>query len=93
MKVGKQYSAKGILERCNEPKEITVQQQDFVKQFSSRTILPEEQKTAPATLQNKEDFDLLETLLQPEHTSGFVPNQLMRKGGGKKRKKRINKRL
>jgi hypothetical protein len=90
--IGKQYSAKGILERCNEPKEITVQQQDFVKQFPSRTILPEEQKTAPATIQNKEDFDLLETLLQPEHTSGFVPNQLMIKGG-KKRKKRINKRL
>jgi hypothetical protein len=90
--IGKQYSAKGILERCNELKEITVQQQDIHKQPSSRTILPEEQKIASATLQNKEDFELLETLLQPENTSGFVPNQLMRKGA-KKRKKRINKRL
>ncbi len=36
--------------------------------------------------------DLLETLLQPEHTSGYVPHHLTKKGG-KKRKKRINNRL
>jgi len=90
--IGKQYSAKGILERCNEPQETPVQKQDFTKQPSSKTLIPDEQKPVHATLQNKESIDLLETLLQPEHTSGFVPYQLTKKGG-KKRKKRISKRL
>jgi hypothetical protein len=90
--IGKQYSAKGILERCNEPQETPVQKQDFVKQHSSKTELQDEQKPLPAGLQNKEGIDLLETLLQPEHTSGFVPHQLTKKGG-RKRKKRISKRL
>lgn len=90
--IGKQYSAKGILERCNELQETPVQKQDFVKQPSSKTLVPDEQKSVPPTVQNKEGIDLLETLLQPEHTSGYVPFQLTRKGG-KKRKKRINKRL
>ncbi len=89
--IGKPYSAKGILERCGEPKE-TPAQQDFVKQPSAKALVPDEQRPVPATLQNKEGIDLLETLLQPEHTSGFVPNQLTKKGG-KKRKKRISKHL
>lgn len=90
--IGKPYSAKGILERCNEPQQAPVQKQDFVKQPSSITSVPDEQKSVPATLQNKEVIDLLEALLQPEYTSGYVPHQLTRKEG-KKRKKRINKRL
>ncbi len=90
--IGKQYSAKGILERCGEPKETPTQKQDFVKQPSSGKFLTEEQRTAPATLQNKDGNNLLETLLQPEHASGYVPHQLIKKGG-RKRKKRINKRL
>lgn len=90
--IGKQYSAKGILERCGELKEQLAQKQDFVKHPSSKTQLPDEQITVPATIQNKEGIDLLETLLQPEHASGFVPHQLTKKGG-RKRKKRISKRL
>ncbi len=90
--IGKPYSAKGILERCNEPQQAPVQKQDFVKQPSSKTVVPDEQKPVPATLQNKDGIDLLDTLLQPEHTSGFVPHQLTKKGG-RKRKKRISKRL
>ena len=90
--IGKQYSAKGILERCTEPQETHAQKQDFAKQPSSKTLVPDEQKSVPATLKNKESIDLLETLLQPEHTSGFVPYQLTKKGG-RKRKKRISKRL
>ena len=90
--LGKPYSAKGILERCAELKETPAQKHDFVKQPSSGKLLPEEQRTAPATLQNKVGNNLLETLLQPEQTSGFVPYQLTKKGG-KKRKKRINKSL
>lgn len=90
--IGKQYSAKGILERCNEVQETPKQKQDLIKQPSAKTLAPDEQKPVPASLQNKEGSDLLETLLQPEHTSGFIPHQLTKKGG-KKRKKRISKRL
>ncbi len=90
--ISKQYSAKGILGRCNEPQKTPEQKQDFVKQPSSKTLVPDEQKLVPATLQDKEGIDLLETLLQPEHTSGFVPHQLNKKGG-RKRKKRITQRL
>ncbi len=90
--IGKQYSAKGILERCNEPQETPGQKLEFVKQPSSKTSVPDEQKPMPATLQNKEGIGLLETLLQPEHASEFVPHQLTKKGG-RKRKKRISQRL
>lgn len=90
--IGKQYGAKGILERCNELQETPVQKMDFVKQLSSKTLVPDEQRPVPVTLQNKDGNDLLETLLQPEHASGYVPYQLTKKEG-KKRKKRINKRL
>lgn len=90
--IGKPYSAKGILERCAEPKETPIQKQDFVKQPSSKKLPLEEQKPVPATSQSKDSIDLLETLLQPEHAPGYVPYQLTKKGG-KKRKKRVNKRL
>lgn len=90
--LGKPYSAKGILERCAEPKETPTQKQDFVKQPSCGKFLQEEQRAAPAALQNKDRADLLEILLQPEHASGYIPYQLTKKGG-KKRKNRINKRL
>lgn len=36
--------------------------------------------------QNKEGIDLLETLLQPENTSCFVPYELTKKGRKKKEK-------
>ncbi|SDW16697.1 Relaxase/Mobilisation nuclease domain-containing protein [Hydrobacter penzbergensis] len=90
--IGKPYSAKGILERCSETGEQTTQKPDFVKQPPSKTHLPEEQAIPPAVQQNKGDNELLETLLQLEHTSGYVPHQLTKKGG-RKRRKRTNKRL
>lgn len=90
--LGKQYSAKGILERCNEIQKTPVQKDGFVKQPSFQTMLPDEQRATSGTSQNKDDLDFLETLLQPEHTSGYLPNQLTKKGK-KKRKKRISKRL
>lgn len=90
--VGKPYSAKGILERCSEAKEQSTQKREFVKQTSSKAFLSEEQAISPTVQQNKSDNELLETLLQPEHTSGYVPHQLTGKGG-KKRRKRTNKRL
>jgi hypothetical protein len=90
--LGKPYSAKGILERCGDIGEQLTQKQDFVKQPSSKTFLPEEKATVPAAQQAKEENGLLETFLQPEHTSGYVPYPLSGKGG-KKRRKRTAKRL
>lgn len=90
--IGKPYSAKGILERCGETGEQPTQKQEFVKQTSSKTFFPEEQAISPAAQQNKGDSELLETLLQPEHTSGYVPHQLTKKEG-RKRRKRTNKSL
>lgn len=90
--LGKQYSAKALLERCNELQKTPAQNDDFVKQPSFKTILQDERQATSAAFQNKDDIDLLETLLQAEHTSGYVPNQLTKKGR-KKRKKRISKRL
>ncbi len=90
--LGKQYTAKSILERCNELKETPGQKQEFTPQSSSKTSTQEEQMKAPSAFQNKDGNDLLETLLQHENTSGYLPNQLTGKGK-KKRKKRISKRL
>ncbi len=90
--LGKRYSAKAILERCKEVQKTPAQKDDFVKQPSFQTMLPNEQRVTSGTVQNKDENDLLETLLLPEHTSGYVPNQLTKKGK-KKRKKRISKRL
>ncbi len=90
--LGKQYSAKGILERCSEVRETPSQQQDFVKQSTSKTFPTEGHMPVSQPLQKKDGNDLLETLLHAEHASNYVPNQLMKKGK-KKRKKRVSKRL
>jgi len=90
--LGKQYSAKSIVERCKELTETQLPKQEFVKQPSSKTSVPEQPISAPATIQKKDGTELLETLLQPEYTSGYVPNELTGKGR-KKRKKSISKRL
>ncbi len=50
--------------------------QKFITQSSSETGTPEEQMQAPSAFQNKDGIDLLETLLQHENTSGYIPNQL-----------------
>lgn len=90
--IGKPYSAKGILERCSEPTEHPARKKDFVKQPSSKSFLPEEGAIPFAIQQNIGAGEFIESLLQPEHTSGYVPHQLTGKGG-KKRKKRTAKRL
>ncbi len=90
--LGKQYSAKGILARCGERKEPLSPKQDFVKQPAANGLPAEEQNMLLQSQPNKDGVDLLETLMQPEHASGYVPNGLPGKGR-KKRKKHITKRL
>ena len=89
--LGKQYSAKGILERCGERKEPLAQHTEFVKQPAPKGLPPDEQ-VQPLQSQQKDGIDLLETLMQPENASEYVPNGLPGKGR-KKRKKRFTKRL
>lgn len=90
--LGKRYSAKGILERCGEGKEIPAQHPGFVKQPSTKGLPRDEQNTSQQGQPNKDGVDLLETIMQPEHASGYVLNGLPGKGR-KKKKKRITKRL
>ena len=58
--LGKQYRAKGMLERCNKVQETFAVKQGFVKKPSSKIMLPNEQSAASATLQSKDNIDLLE---------------------------------
>ncbi len=90
--LGKQYSAKGILERCGERKELPGQERNFDTHSISKASPQKELVQQFQNQQNKNEINLLETLLQPENTSGYVPNGLPGKGR-KKRKKRITKRL
>ena len=74
--LGKQYSAKGILERCGEIKETVAHQHGFVQQLTLKTTPLEEQTVVSSTLQSNKGNDLLDILLRPEHASGYVPTQL-----------------
>ncbi len=87
--LGKPYSAKGILERCGVAQQQPVIGQEFVGQHNPKTQPVPYQPAFNSNGQNKENIDLLETLLQPENASGFVPYQLTKKGR-KKKKKRIS---
>ena len=44
--LGKQYSAKGMLERCNKVQETFAVKQGFVKKPSSKIMWPNEQSAA-----------------------------------------------
>ncbi|MEO7984722.1 MAG: relaxase/mobilization nuclease domain-containing protein [Bacteroidota bacterium] len=90
--LGKQYSAKGMLERCGESQKQPAQNQEFLQQSNCQPAFAFEQVDIKSGAQNKEGINLLETLLQPEHTSGYAPSGLPGKGR-KKKKKRISKRL
>lgn len=90
--LGKPYSAKGILERCSISQEQVVRGQEFVEQHNLKTQPIRPLSAFGSNTQNKEGIDLLETLLQPENASGFIPYQLT-KNGRKKKKKRISKDL
>jgi hypothetical protein len=89
--LGKPYSAKGILERCGEGKESPVEK--HISQPSpTKTNYSREEALALPTQQIGKEAGLLETLLQPQSGSGYVPADLI-KSGRKKRKKRTSKRL
>ncbi len=81
--LGKDYSAKAILERCDQAKEpVPQQKQVFLKKLSS-----EQQSSSPS---NNYKSGLLETLLQSEHDANYVPAQLRKKVKKKRKSPFIN---
>jgi len=94
--LGKQYSAKAIQERCQQ-KAVPKQKlpphsaQEPIGLQPQATAFEAETKAHPNSMQNtapfKEFENILETLLQTEQASNFLPYQLKRK---KKRRKRTN---
>ena len=90
--LGKQYSAKGIVERCGVSPEQVAQKHEVVKQPNGQNPGISQISEQVRTYTKKEGLGILETLLKPEYSSAYVPNQLTRKGK-KKKKKRISNRL
>lgn len=82
--LAKQYSANGILERCGERKKPLPSEQDFVRQMRPATSPLQEQGSPLQSQPTENGADLLDTVLQPEHSSGYVPTDLP----GKRRKRR-----
>jgi Relaxase/Mobilisation nuclease domain len=90
--LGKQYSANGILERCGMSSEQTAQRHEFVQQSRIQNLPESPGSELIHQVPKKEGVSILETLLKPEYTSAYVPNQLT-KNSRKKKKKRISNRL
>ena len=94
--LGKQYSAKAIQERCQhkavpEQKLPPHSAQEPTGLQPQATAIEAETKAHPNSMQNtapfKEFENILDTLLQTEQASNYLPYQLKRK---KKRRKRTN---
>lgn len=87
--LGKNYSAKAIIERCKE----SVQEKVYEHSFDKHKEATLGQEPAPyQSSENENKESLLEVLLKPEYSSGFIP-YLLTNNGKKKKKKGISKRL
>lgn len=85
--LGKQYSAKGILERL-EHVPIAAPDKDIIQGPPSEKLLTAELVNNPSSTEIiREGFNVLDTLLKKESNYDYVPNQLIGKGRKKKRKR------
>jgi hypothetical protein len=97
--LGKQYSAKGIQEKCQAKETI---KPDLQSQSIKRTediSLPVHNKT-PNTSNVASDHittsvtanrdNLIQTLMQPEQAADYIPNQLNKKGKNKRNKTNVS---
>ncbi|TDH17780.1 relaxase [Segetibacter sp. 3557_3] len=82
--LGKQYSAKAILERCATTQREAIDEQQKPKQTHLKETLGEQQVGAPWHIQP--GSEIIDILIQPQTTADFLPGQLTKKG--KKRRKR-----
>ncbi|MFQ6601876.1 relaxase/mobilization nuclease domain-containing protein [Flavobacterium sp. C3NV] len=80
--LGKDYSAKAILERCEKPFE---QKREMNTQIINSNVIPTEEHTS-GFISNNELQKIIDSVLQPEYTGDYIPNQL--KGKRKKRRKK-----
>jgi hypothetical protein len=85
--LGKQYSAKGILERLKQVP-ISSPNKDIIQRPPSEKLLTADHVNNLSTTEKTiEGFDVLEALLKKESNYDYIPNQLMGKGRKKKRKR------
>lgn len=92
--LGKQYSAKGLGERCEknasaEQKsipQIPERQQPFTIPATGQTPRQPDQQNVSAQSMGRVEVGLLDILLQPENVSSSIPYPLNGKGRKKKRK-------
>lgn len=98
--LGKQYSAKAILERCKIKENIKIEIDNSKFQKTSDNIVSkpptrlgilnksEIEVTSNTLMENK---GILETLLQPEKTIDYIPSQLKKNSRNKPKKRNIPK--
>jgi hypothetical protein len=84
--LGKAYSAKGLLERCGEVMKNSGNTKVDVNDVTPQSAVVTRKDALTSVSESNEPTSSLEVLLQAEQTTGFVPNQLAKKG--KKRKKK-----
>lgn len=84
--LGKDYSAKAILERCEKPFE---QKWEMNTQIINSNIIPTEEHTS-GFISNNELQKIIDSVLQPEYARDYIPNQLKRKNKKRKRKGQSN---
>ena len=97
--LGKQYSAKAIQERCLQQ---TTKRHDLLSHPAVKTnigLQPQAISAAETKAHNnglqsasefKESANILETLIQPERATDYIPGQLKKKGRKKKKRKNIS---
>ncbi|UPZ36520.1 relaxase/mobilization nuclease domain-containing protein [Sphingobacterium sp. PCS056] len=96
--LGKNYSAKAILERCTAKDNRATEQ---IRTKEPETEIPTDQNAAPLTqpipdtnavsdTSITDDKGLIDTLFEIENACDFIPNQLRRKKKRRKRRRRDN---
>ena len=88
--LGKNYSAKGILNRVKLLKE-NQSLNEISENITKSGLQPGIHQTDGNTTPDKLNSHLLDTLLQPEYINNYIPNQLTpkRKKGRKGRSKKL----
>lgn len=89
--LGKNYSAKAILERCISEEKTAVKkeaenQKPLQQQSHSEAAFPKSGQQAEQAYQASSRESILNILTQPEYVSNYLPYQLKRKDRRKKRK-------
>lgn len=81
--LGKDYSAKAILERCEKPFE---KKSGINAHTISSNVIPFEKELTAGIISSNELEKIIDSVLQPEYAAEYIPNQL--KGKRKKRKRK-----